>query len=429
MNRIFKYAKGVKLILCLLLIISAFTANANVNFIDFTKINFPKKLQHQFDFVKHNDSLYNHWVQEWNYNTPQKEVIEILTTSYKALEKLPEKNLETELLLGDIAHYIFNMSVTSYYQKALDHYTLAMNIAPEDYRVYWFLVNHYSLADNQFLTLQTYQNALKYLPESKVTQLFWADYAQACADANMPGTALYAARQASKIAGKMTVAEEQMLTSNYLSSPNSDTTMYAKAMWSVNGKQSNKLIFCNRFLGTRMVIDSTWELRIGDYKKQMSYLTINPPAATAKAGQKITYSILLLTKIPEANENLQQFLDKMTVKTKDKKAFSFTAGNLKNCIAYEMKEPDLYPQFGGRHMYAIAVERKQPEYPGLSLEAPIEPVFVKGEKVDATYYISQTKYTRVNSNLYYYIFVDSVEAIHEESLTVLKDFISNLTLE
>jgi len=429
MNRIFKNTKRCKLILTLLLFIFAFNAHANVNFIDFSKVNFPKKLQHQFDFLRHNDSLYNHWVQDWNYNTPQKEVIEILTTSYKALEKLPEKNLETELLMGDIAHYIFNMSVTSFYQKALDHYTVAIRIAPEDYRVYWFLGNHYALADNQFLTLQTYQNALKYLPETKVTGLFWSDYAQACADANMPGTALYAARQASKITGKMSLVEEQVLTSNYLSSPNSDTTMYAKAMWSVNGKQGNKLIFCNRFLGTRMVMDSTWELRIGDYKKQMSYLTINPPAATTKNGEKIGYSILVMTKIPEVNENLQQYLDKMTVKTLDKKAITFTAGNLKNCIAYEMKEPELYPQFGGRHTYAIAVERKQPEYPGLALENPLEPISVKGEKVEATYYVNQTKYTRVNSKLYYYIFVDSVEAIHEESLATLKDFVSNLTLE
>lgn len=429
MNKSTTNAKGVKFILSMLLIVFALNANANVNFIDFSKISVPKKLQYQFDFVRHNDSLYNHWVQEWNYNTPQKEVIEILETSYKALDKLPQKNLETELLLGDIAHYIFNMSVTSYYQKALDHYTLAMNIAPEDYRVYWFLGNHYALADNQFLTLQTYQTAIKMLPESKVTSLFWADYAQACFDANMPGTALYAARQASKISGKMTAIEEQVLTSNYLSSPNSDTSMYAKAMWSVNGKQGNKLIFCNRFLGTRMVMDSTWELRIGDYKKQMSYLTINPPAATAKTGEKIGYSMLLMTKIPEANESLQQFLDKMTVKTQNKKPMAFTAGNLKNCLVYEMKEPELYPQFGGRHMYAIAVERKQPEYPGLALETPLETITVKGEKVEPTYYISQTKYTRVNSSLYYYIFVDSVEAIHEESLSVLKDFVSNLTLE
>src|ERR1019366_1647108 len=132
------------------------------------------------------------------------------TILYNGVDKLPAKNAETELLLGDVAHYLYNMEVDEYYQKAVDHYLQAKALAPEDYRLYWFLGNHYALSANQVLSIQTFQTAMKYLPKRSVHELFWADYSVACTDASMPGTARYAAHQSSIIAGKMTYIEEQI---------------------------------------------------------------------------------------------------------------------------------------------------------------------------------------------------------------------------
>ncbi len=106
----------IKLIAFLLIFI-ALRSSANVNAIDFSKINYPKKSQKSVEFLRSNDSLFNHYVHDWNYDMPEKTVTETLSSLYRDLDKLPEKNLETELLLGDISHYMFNLDDEILYLK------------------------------------------------------------------------------------------------------------------------------------------------------------------------------------------------------------------------------------------------------------------------------------------------------------------------
>jgi len=428
----FKSLKRINLLLLPLLFLLAQKTRANVNAIDFSKVNYPKQLQRQIDFLRNNDGLYNHWVHDWGYNIPKSKVIDTLTFLYNELEKLPGKNIEAELLSGDIAHYLYNMEVEDYYQKAVDHYLRAKALAPTDYRVYWFLGNHYALSASQALSIQTYQTAMKYLPQPSAHELFWADYSVACADANMPATARYAAHQSSIVAGKMTYIEEQILgvTKVTLKSPPADTTFEAKDLWSVNGKEGNKLLFCNRFLGARMAIDSTWKVDVAGYQNHIGYIYLGPHMATAKNGKQIGYTILVLMKIPDAGETLQQFLDDFTSKTKsskNKKPVSLSVGKIKNALGYEMQDPDIYPEIGGGHMYALAIERSQPEFPGMALEAPLE--LPKEVKNEVSYYTAPVKYNRVKGKIYYYILLDSCEFIHDESLSVFMDFLNGLTIE
>jgi tetratricopeptide (TPR) repeat protein len=405
-------------------------SSANVNAIDFSKINYSKKSQKKVEFLRSNDSLFNHYVHDWTYDMPQKEVTETLSSLYKELDKLPEKNIETELLLGDIAHYMFNLDDETYNEKAVDHYKQAITLAPNDYRGYWFLGNHYALSANMQLSLQSYKTAMQYLPAPPSTSLFWADYAIACSYANMPGNATYAAHQASIIEGKRTNIEDQIfiINNNSLRTLHSDTTIDAKEMWSVNGKQGNKLLLFNRLLGARIVIDSTWGVQLTDYKNWSSYITVKPHAAIAKSGQSVSYSISLLAQVPDSRETLQQFLDKFTPDTKFKKPVTFTVGGIKNCIGYEIQAPSFYPQNGGGHSYLIAVERKQPEFPGKALEDPLD-LSKSDDKSPVNYYLAPAIYNRINAKLYYYILLDSSEDIHDESLAVFKGFLDNLTLE
>jgi len=413
------------------LIFIALRTSANVNAIDFSKINYPKKSQKKVEFLRSNDSLFNHYVHDWTYDMPEKTVTETLSSLYKELDKLPEKNLETELLLGDISHYMFNLDDESYNEKAVEHYKQAIALAPSDYRGYWFLGNHYALSANMPASLQSYKTALQYLPAPSVPiTLFWSDYAIACTYANMPGNAMYAAHQASVIEGKRTNIEDQVavIVNTTLRTLHSDTVIDAKEMWSVNGKQSNKLLLFNRLLGTRMVIDSTWGVQLTDYKNWSSYITLKPHAAVAKSGQSVPYSISVLAQVPDARETLQQFLDKFTPDTKFKKPVSFNVGGIKNCIGYEIQAPSFYPQNGGSHSYLIAVERKQPEFPGKALEDPLD-LSKSDDKSEVNYYLAPAVYNRINAKLYYYILLDSSEDIHEESLAVFKGFLDNLTLE
>src|SRR5271170_6427635 len=121
----------IRITLILLFTSSFFYGYCNVNGIDFSKVAYPKTLQDQVDFLRENDGIYNHWVHNWTNKIPKETVIGKLTSLYNELEKIPAKNTETELLLGDIAHYLYNLETEAYYQKALDHYQAAKSMSPE----------------------------------------------------------------------------------------------------------------------------------------------------------------------------------------------------------------------------------------------------------------------------------------------------------
>ena len=432
MHVVLRLAKRIGPVTFLFLIFLFPKAYGNVNAIDFTKVNYPKQLQQKIDFLKDNDGIYNHWVHTWSAQIPKTTVVENLASLYTELQKVASKNVETELLLGDIAHYLYNLETEEYYQKAIDHYQLAQALAPTDYRVYWFLANHYALSAKQTLSIQIYQTALQYLPKPSPHSLFWADYSVACANAEMYGASAYAARQTSKLQGQESYVEGQIsaIIKSTLKSPPADSTINAKDMWSFSGKQDDHLTFTNWVLGTRITVDSTWNLDLGAFSNHVAHMTFTPNKATAKNGQKIGYSILILANEPKVNESLQQYMDRFTGKYKNRRPANLTVGSFKNIISYEIKDPEMYQQIGGGHMYAIAFESTGPDFPGMALEAPVE-IPKKGEKGKGVrYYKTNRHFSRLTGSLYYFILLDSCEFIHDESFTVFKDFLKNgVTIE
>jgi hypothetical protein len=422
------FAKAMIRIALILLFSSSFLYGySNVNAIDFSKISYPKSLQNEVDFLRNNDGIYNHWVHNWTASVSKEKVTEKLTLLYRELEKLPAKNVEAELLLGDIAHYLYNMEEDAYYQKAVDHYRAAQTISQEDYRVYWFLGNHYALSDQQVLSIQTYKVAFKYLPRPTPHELFWADYAVACANANMQSTARYAAHQSSKLAGAESYIEKEILpvTTNALHAPPPDTTIKSSDMWITCGREGKELLINNYLLGIRVAFDTTWKSSAGDYKDYKAYVTFKPNAVTAKKnGKKINYSILVLTQAVSNNLTLEQFLEKFIAGYKNRKPVKFNIGNISDCMAYEIIEPSMYTDIGGGHMYAIAIERNLPAYPGMAIEEP-QDLPKSGKGSGMTYYRSNRSFGRLSNKLYYLILLDSCEYIHEESLAVFEDFLEN----
>jgi hypothetical protein len=421
-------ATRAKTILLFLFAFIVQQACGNINAIDFSQVKYPKELQEQVIFLRSNDGIYNHWVHDWTDKTPKTKVIENLTFLYTELDKLP-KNVETDLLLGDIAHYLYNMEVEAYYQKAVDNYLAAKALAPKDYRVYWFLGNHYSLSANQVLSIQTYQTAMQYLPSPTAHALFWADYSIACANASMMGTAKYAAHQASVISGTRSYIEDQILTitNSTIKTPHLDTTLKSTDIWGIYGTQGSHFLINNWIIGTNLSIDSTWNYQVGDFKNRQTYITIQPNEGTAKNGAKIGYTILLLSQVPKAAVTLSQFLSNSTSQYKNKKPVNFTVGNVKNCVAYEIKDPSVYQRWGGGHMYAIAFERNAPAFPGMALETPVETPKNGGNEV--TYYRAPQKFGRLKSRIYYLILLDSCEYIHAESAAVFKSFLDSMVIE
>jgi tetratricopeptide (TPR) repeat protein len=416
-----------KYLIVVLFILLSPVAYANINAIDFSKVHFPEKLQNNIDFLKQNDRLYDHWSQQWNYQISKDTVVARLSFLYDQLSAIPDKNEETDLLLGDIAHYLYNLDQESYYQKAVDNYKNAIAIASNDYRTYWFLANHYSLSAQASTGINTYSTAFKYLPQ-KPNPHFWADYSVACATAGMISTAYYATHQLSIAEGSRSHMEDDManIIAHTIRVPPIDTTIVAKDLWSSSGKQDGKIKFVNWVDGTKFMADSLWGMELGDYNNQLSYAVLKPLSIIAKDGQKIDYSILVLAKVAGEGESLEQFLNKFTQKQNNKKPYTFDfCKNTGNCIGIEATNPEVYTNIGGSHTFAIAFERYPPEFPGMKLEEVTQiPV-----KPGMQYYSMPRKYGHLNKKIYYLVLLDTCEYIKDKSLDTFNDFLSGLVVE
>lgn len=417
--------------LVLLLFFMAFAVNAayaNVDAIDFTLIKYPAALQPKIDFLKQNVGLYNHWSPKWQSDMPKNEVVDTLTALYNGLIKIANPNTETYLLLGDVAHFLYNLDVEEYYSKAVGNYQHAAKLSPDDYRVYWFLANHYALSAQPMLAMETYQVASRHLP-ARPGFLFWSDYSAACGLAGMLNTANFAAHQASLAEGKESVAEQQITTviKHTLVTPPVDTTMQDKDVWAVTGHSGRNLIFKNMMMGLEFQVDSNWNLQLSGYQKHISYAVVTPPQATTGTGEKVGYTFLVLVKVPAPGETLQQFLDTFSGESQNKQKIITGINKIYGGLAYEMRDSSIYKDCGGSHGYAIAIERDVPKYPGMKLEAPLE--MPKNNAGKVNYYVMQQKYTRLNSKLYYFILMDSCEHIHNQSTAIFNNFLKNLLIE
>src|SRR5665213_3449989 len=254
------YCKGS--IMLLFMALSLQKAVANINAIDFSLISSSPQLKLKIDFLKQNQRLYDHWSPKWKATISKQQVISNLTLLYNGLALPDNKNAETYLLLGDIAHYLYNLNIEEFYNKAVGNYQKAGSMSPNDYRVYWFLANHYSLSAQPALAIQTYQAAQKFLPEHP-SFLFWTDYSIACENAGMVSTAKFAAHQASLASGKRTDIEDQItvIAKHQLVATPADTTPQDKDVWQIPGRKDGNMIFNNTVAGLQFQVDSNWQLQ------------------------------------------------------------------------------------------------------------------------------------------------------------------------
>ena len=144
---------------------------ANVDFIDISKISSDSKLVTAFNFIKDNQQYYDHWTSEWSYNKPKEELIKKLQDNYTIFSSLTNKSEELYLLLGDIAHYLYNLDDTAYYDVAVNNYTSAIKSNPKDFRTYWFLGYHYALSNVPTEAIENFLKSEKLVAERTTCRL------------------------------------------------------------------------------------------------------------------------------------------------------------------------------------------------------------------------------------------------------------------
>jgi tetratricopeptide (TPR) repeat protein len=397
-------------------VLLAHTALADVNFIDATKIS-GKNHAADLAFLRTNKEYFDHWTQHWEYGKSRQELRLELRGCYQRYAALPVNNQELDLLLGDIAQYLYNLEEESYYDKAVSHYERAAKASPQDYRSYWFLGSHYALSNRPDLSVGTFDKARQRLP-AKPPGEFWEAYAWAAAAAGMPAHALFALDKARVLLGGSSGLEPvigQPIRDKTI--PADKTQSYPNTeLWSAE-PTGRLLAFTSRPLGVRLLVDSTWQLQVGGYNAGQSSFLIKPPAVRSAKGNQIGYSIALLTKAPAAEEQLSGYLQQLVGRYADKKQIGFST-RYENLVAYEIRDQAMYPKAGGAHLYVIGLERTAPQYPGLLLEAPA--VLPAAADQQVHYYRHSGGLGRFEGRMFYALLLDTCEEIHPQALAQFK---------
>jgi hypothetical protein len=169
---------------------------------------------------------------------------------------------ETDLLLGEIDHYLYNLNQESYYDSAVTWYQKAITLDDKDCRGYWFLAYHYSTSDR-----------------------------------TVDGISLLSKLMDSTIRSKEVRSDP-------------DVTYSAKALWQ-SQKNGPRITFTSRPLGARFAVDSNWRMQINGYGKRLTAIALKPPVVTSSKGSPIGFSIALVVRVPEEGEKLADFMTSM----------------------------------------------------------------------------------------------------------------------
>jgi tetratricopeptide (TPR) repeat protein len=410
--------RGIIILIVTLIIVDTF---ANINFIDISKISSDRKFVTAFNYIKENQHYYDHWTNEWSYDKPKEILINKLEENYSIFSSLPAKKEELYLLLGDIAHYLYNLDDTAYYNIAVESYDSAIRTNPNDYRTYWFLGFHYALSNVPTQAIDNFLKAQELLPIEQPAD-FWNEYAWATAVTNMPSHCIFAMDKVKSISGKEGSFETQQGQGIYkkIVAVDKDKSYKKEDIWTAS--QGTKTTFISRSLGIKILVDSTWIVSVYDYTNHQSAFIINPPTIKNEKGKEIHYTVAILIKSGNDKDKLEDYISNFVAKYPDKRKISYS-DKYDKMVAYEIKDKSMYKDIGGGHLYMLGIERNAPKYPGLLLENPSK--LPNGNTGQVTYYTASDSKDRFKGKIFYAIMLDSCEDIHEKSFAIFKALFDN----
>jgi tetratricopeptide (TPR) repeat protein len=389
---------------------------ANTGFIDLSKISRESKLVSAFKYINDHRPYFDHWTHDWTYDKPKNELAKKLRSYYTLFEENGGKTEECFLLLGDIAHYLYNLEDSAYYRLAVKNYQAALQIN-QSFRGFWFLANHYALANQPVEGMDCFEKAKALLPAQQPAE-FWNNYARAAMFAGMPSHCLYAMNEVRRITGAMGEFETQQGHTVYANMRGMDRmgTYDKNELWQI--EPGGTATLTSRPLGTQIQLDTTWHFNCFEYGAGGSAIIINPPRLKNKAGREIGYSIAVMFRAGEENEQIEDYIARLMPRLSVRNRIEHKL-KYEKAIAYELIDKTLYEDRGGGHMRLIVVERGRPQYPGWLFERPR----VMAKEKGLSYYTPQPINDRFKGKYFYAIMLDTCEDIYEGSLAAFNKFV------
>src|SRR5580692_4852868 len=116
------------IILLLLCLFARNESRADVKFVNFRKIDPEGRLKAHEQFLVDNLVYYDHWSPDWIYDIAKDSLIGELKTCLRLYEPLKTDEFERCLLLGEVAHYLYNLDQKIYYDTAEAFYLKAIKV-------------------------------------------------------------------------------------------------------------------------------------------------------------------------------------------------------------------------------------------------------------------------------------------------------------
>lgn len=417
--------KGFIPLICLFLL-TQLECRADIKFVDFKKIDPSGQYMSQQKFLLDNLPYYDHWSPDWRYNISRDSLIRELKGCLFLFAPLKMNVFETDLLLGEIAHYLYNLNQQPYYDTAEAYYLKAITADDRDCRGYWFLGYHYALSDEVGKGVLWFNRALQRVNGGTGNE-FWQEYAFAMMLAGMPSHCKYGLDNFKRHGGTSVLA--MMMDSSLQAKiipTDPDISYSAKALWQ-SVRMGKEVKFISRPLGIKFEVDSNWMMQFGGYAKRLSTISMQSTLITSSKGARVGYSIGLVVRVAGNEEKLEDFMASLMKLggTRDS-VFPFSdiypAG-----LSYTLKGNGIYSDRGGAHIHYIGIERPSPTYPGLSLEDQAEEIH--GEPGKLEIHSLNLFRTRFPERVFYFLILDTCEDIHEESWNTFRRFIKGMRLD
>jgi hypothetical protein len=402
---------------------------ADVKFVNFRKIDPDGRFRAQEQFLLDNLGYYDHWSPDWVYDVAKDSLIGELKTCLRDYERLKTDEFERCLLLGEIAHYLYNFDQRPYYDTAEAFYKEAIRVNSGDCRGYWFLGYAYATSDDIGKGLAAFRQALKLVNDQTGVD-FWQEYAFTMEVAGMPFHCQYALDKYKRGGGSSLLShimDSTVRSKCRLTDP--DISYSSNALW--EKQHHGPLVQYQSYpLGVRLEVDSSWDLESKGYANRTTALIIKPPRLSARNGKQIGYTMVLMVKVPEKGERLEDFLATTMQKLSWVRDTVFPfARQFPGGISYSFSDNSIYSEVGGARFRIVGIERPVPAHPGLALEDNMAPVEMGGEPGKLNFFELGLIRVRFPERIFYIFLLDTCDDIREESWKGFEGMMKQVVLD
>ena len=174
---------------------------ADIKFVNFGKIDPSGHFTGQFKLLVDHLPYYDHFSPDWVYDIPKDSLVRQLKTGLVLFAGGSGDELETDLLLGELAHYLYNLDQQEYHDTAETYFLKAIRVDGKDCRAYWFLGYHYASSNEIVKGVRSFEKARKLVSDATPGE-FWQEYAFAMMLGSMPSHCRYALDEYKRSGGK-----------------------------------------------------------------------------------------------------------------------------------------------------------------------------------------------------------------------------------